>query len=275
MHPIVKSVFSNFTAGFEGSVNHMYLDILGLVTVARGNLIDPITMALGLPFERNGERVSRDEIAAEWRTVKSRQDLAKVGARSFKSITSLRLSTKGIDDLVISKLLETEAYLKKRFPEFESWPADAQLGLLSMAWAMGPGFKFKTFEAAILKRDFVTAAANCKMNETGNPGLIPRNVANKLLFLNAARVEESPQAYKTEILYWPDKLPEKPLQVTPEHHIDVTFENEIDSVDSGDAITNPRLDIVIPEDVNVSKAPNIIDILMNFFRFLLSLLGKK
>lgn len=274
MHPIVKSVFSNFTAKFEGSINHMYLDVLGLVTVARGNLIDPITMALGLPFERGGVRVSRDEIAAEWRTVKARQDLAKVGARSFKSITSLRLSTKGINDLVISKLLETEAYLKKRFPEFDTWPADAQLGVLSMAWAMGAGFKFKTFEAAVLKRDFAAAAAACKMNETGNPGLIPRNAANKLLFLNAARVLESPEAYKIETLYWPDRLPDVPVRKEPDH-IDVTFVDEVPQVDSGDAVTNPRLDIVVPEDTGVVKSPGLLDLVMGFFKFLLSLLGKK
>lgn len=271
MHPIVKAVFSNFTAQFEGSVDHMYLDVLGLVTVARGNLIDPITMALGLPFERNGVRVSRDEIAAEWRTVKARQDLARVGARSFRSITSLRLSTKGIDDLVISKLLETESYLRKRFPEYDSWPADAQLGILSMAWAMGPGFKFKTFEAAVLKKDFVTAAANCKMNETGNPGLKPRNVANQLLFLNAARVIASPEAYDSSTLYWPDRLPEKPIVKEPDH-IEVTLDEENTQVDSGDAITNPRLDIIVPP---TPQSTGIIAMMLNFFKLLFSFLGRK
>ena len=274
MHPIVKSVFSNFTAKFEGSIDHMYLDVLGLVTVARGNLIDPITMALGLPFERGGVRVSRDEIAAEWRTVKARQDLARVGARSFKSITSLRLSTRGIDDLVISKLLETEAYLKKRFPEFDMWPADAQLGVLSMAWAMGAGFKFKTFEAAVLKRDFVGAAAACKMNETGNPGLIPRNVANRLLFLNAARVLKSPGTYKIETLYWPDRLPDVPVEKEPDH-VEVTYVDEVSQVDSGDVVTNPKLDIVIPQDVGVTVTPGLFGFIMGFFKFLFSLLGKK
>jgi hypothetical protein len=63
-----------------------------------------------------------------------------------------------------------------------------------MAWAMGPGFNFPMFQAACGKKDdagnpapdFRAAADQCHMDETGNPGLAPRNVANKQLFLNAA-----------------------------------------------------------------------------------------
>ena len=59
-----------------------------------------------------------------------------------------------------------------------------------MAWAMGPAGPgaFPTFRAACQKLDFKTAAAECKMNEAGNPGLVPRNQANVTLFSNAAIV---------------------------------------------------------------------------------------
>lgn len=282
MHAIVKIVFSNFTAKFEGSIPHMYLDVLGLVTVARGNLIDPIGMAMSLPFEREGVRVSQSEIAAEWRNVKARQDLARVGARSFKAITTLRLSDKSIEDLVIAKLVETETYLKKRFTDFENWPADAQLGLLSMAWAMGPGFKFKNFEAACIRGDFITAAASCKMNEAGNPGLIPRNIANAKLFTNAARVLASPTAYSKKELFWPTVLPAEKQFVPEEPKTDPSippFEVTVD-FDNDDVVT-PRLPTPVEEtkiipvpDEPIQSSSWFAGFLAAVIRFIFSLLGK-
>ena len=62
------------------------------------------------------------------------------------------------------------------FQKFDEWPADAQLALHSMAWAMGSAFaargKWPHFRAACAKMDFDLAADNCKMSEAGNPGRI-------------------------------------------------------------------------------------------------------
>jgi hypothetical protein len=94
--------------------------------------------------------------------------------------------------LVLDRLTKNESFLKRQpwFINFDSWPADAQLGLLSMAWAMGPGGPggFPNFRTACQRLDFNTATPECKMNEAGNAGVAARNQANFTLFSNAAFV---------------------------------------------------------------------------------------
>jgi hypothetical protein len=77
---------------------------------------------------------------------------------------------------------------------FDEWPADVQLGIHSMAWAMGAGFmrKFPKFTDACKACDWKRAAVECRMNTVNNPGLVPRNVANKKLFLTAAQKSALP-----------------------------------------------------------------------------------
>ena len=52
------------------------------------------------------------------------------------------------------------------------------------------------------------AAAECKMNEVGNPGLIPRNQANLTLFSNAGTVlaGEAQGIFQRTNLYYPRVL---------------------------------------------------------------------
>jgi len=167
----------------------MYLDILGLVTTGVGNLIDPRPAALKVPFVTlSGAAATLGEIEEEWDTIKGHTELAHAGAGAAKKFCRLRLTQAGIVGLVDGKLTEMVGFLAKRFPELQDWPADAQLAVCSMAWAMGPGFKFPKFQVAVSKKDFSAAALQCDINAAGNPGVIPRNVANRKLFTNAARV---------------------------------------------------------------------------------------
>jgi GH24 family phage-related lysozyme (muramidase) len=215
MFPSVQAAFPNFSATFEGRVAYMYLDILGLVTVGIGNLIDPVEEARALPFEfKNapGTLATADQIAAEWQTVKGDQSLKNSRFTVFDPITQLQLSDASINTLVLNRLTQNEAFLKRQqwFADFDTWPSDAQMGLLSMAWAMGPGGpgQFPHFRAACQSHDFTTAAAQCKMNETGNAGLIPRNRANATLFSNAAIVlgGEAQGIFQRLSLYYPKAL---------------------------------------------------------------------
>jgi hypothetical protein len=178
----------------------MYLDVLGLVTVGVGNLVDPVLAAQALPFRfKNrpgiaapGSAATADQIAAEWQALKNDPSLKTRGYKACEPITQLELSDDAIDSLIIDRLTKNESFLKRQpwFQDFDTWPADAQLGLLSMAWAMGPAGPgtFPSFRAACQRLDFNTAAAQCKMNEAGNPGVVPRNQANFTLFSNAATV---------------------------------------------------------------------------------------
>jgi GH24 family phage-related lysozyme (muramidase) len=218
MYPSVQAQFRAFNEPFEGVVPWMYLDIKGLVTVGVGNLIDPVGLATQLQFRFKpgaatpGALATEDQIAEEWNTIKGDQSLAQKGYEACAPLTSLELTDDAINALIAARLSQNESYLKRQTPflNFDTWPADAQLGLLSMAWAMGPGGppSFPMFSAACAKMDFATAAEQCKMNEAGNPGIVPRNQANQTLFQNAAAVlaGEAASGYVRSSLYYPQIL---------------------------------------------------------------------
>ena len=199
MHDIVNETFAFFSTQFEGRVPYMYLDIKGLVTIGVGNLIDPVETALEVagrhPFHfKNspGSLASIGDVRAEWNLLKSDPTLAQRGHLACEPITQLRLSDVDIDALVLEKSAANEQILlgAPAFASLQTWPADAQLALFSMAWAMGPAFSpiFPSFSASCADEDWDGAAANCRINDVGNPGLTPRNVANRVLFANAAFV---------------------------------------------------------------------------------------
>ena len=192
MHQSVRDAFVSFQTQFEGRVKHMYLDIKGLVTTGIGNLIDPLTDGVvSLPWVQRGTttRASEAEIRADWAAVKA-AGAGKV-ASAYAPLTKLELTDEAIDQLVLAKAEANEAFIRKtpEFASYDTWPADAQLGLMSMAWAQGASFaKWPNFRAAVAAGDWARAAEECRLDETGNPGLKPRNEANRNLFSNAKRV---------------------------------------------------------------------------------------
>lgn len=192
MQHTVWNAWVGWNTPLEGNVNWMYLDTHKppLVTTAMGNLIDPIDLALALPWRLvgHGRLATKDEIRAEWSKVKADTKLSAQGAKAASYVTMLRLSPSAVDGLISRRLSETADALKKTFVEFEMWPADAQLGLLSMGWAMGPAFtaKFPKLTAACQSMNFETAALECWMN--GSPAPVRRNTATALAFSLAAGV---------------------------------------------------------------------------------------
>ena len=208
MRLAVLNAFAGFTGKFEGSLDFMYLDDHvapdgspdPLVTTGRGNLIDPVGAALALPWLHRGDDApaTQDEITAEWTTIKDLTDMAPYGGNAFRSYTSLYLAQVAIDDLDAATLAQNERVVSRYFPKWESFPADAQLGILSMAWAMGPGFPvgYPLFTIAANRGDWSTAAAESTIVKNPPAG---RNAANKLLFTNAAH------ASNPDTLYYPRK----------------------------------------------------------------------
>lgn len=190
MKPSVISIFPTFTRKFEGNVPHMYLDVKGLVTVGLGCLVDPIGLALSLPWQQKYEKrpATHAEIAAEWNLVKSRQDLARFHYSRIGKLCSLELQPAGVDQLATARLQLFEGILKSKLPHWDNWPADAQLATMSMAWAMGAGFLkvFTNWLASARVGNFSACAAECEINAHGNPGIVPRNRANQALFRAAA-----------------------------------------------------------------------------------------
>lgn len=212
MYPSVAAQFRAFNERFEGCISHMYLDVKGLVTIGVGNLIDPVEAAMVLPFrfKIGGAPASQEQIAAEWRKLKNDAALAQKGCRACAAITELELGQDAIGRLVAQRLARNEEILKRQppFHEFDTWPADAQMGLLSMAWAMGAGgfAGFPRFSGACRSRNFRAAAVESKLREAGNPGLAPRNRADFVLFSNAAAVCAPGSSKEPATLYYPADL---------------------------------------------------------------------
>lgn len=218
----------------------MYLDIKGLVTIGVGNLIDvekvgdtkslkklleeliklPFVYKPGLDVKNPGQKASVADIEAEWKLVKEKQELAKQGHTAFARYTKLKLDQNAIKDLVLKKAdaMERELKTDPSFMNFDQWPADAQLGLLSMAWALGASkirLGWPNFKAACLKQNFDDMANRCHINDVGNPGVAPRNDANRYLFKNAAAVQANEGSNLAEntnqrmTLYYPHMLLKK------------------------------------------------------------------
>lgn len=202
MRKSVATVWFAFNTPFEGYCDYMYLDIKGLVTTGVGNLIDPIEMAIPLPWQRrDGSMASEGEIRAAWNTVKGHQELTHKGGVIYRRFTGLRLSRASVEAMVRRRLFANDAIMRGRFAHWDAWPADGQLGTLSISWAVGPHFHWPKLEAAAAKQDFLGMAAESAI--TGNA---PRSAAQKQLFENAAKVVRDGLDPET-ILYAVQKSP--------------------------------------------------------------------
>lgn len=206
--------FMSLTASFEGGyvTNFMYLDVFGYVTTAFGVLINSTTDAKRCPwFRSDGTPASASDVVIEWTRVHSRQDLRKAGGMVFRKITTLRLNRDGVELVVRRKLDEAVRAMSALFPEWPDWPADAQLFALSMCWAIGPAWhqKFPKCAAAMKRGDFLGAKDEAHIDETDNPGIIPRNSANELLLENAHAVQDLRLDHET--LFWPKRVSGQPL----------------------------------------------------------------
>lgn len=190
MRASVRAAFYSVNAPWEGVVEHMYADVKGLVTVGVGNLIDPITSAVGLPWVHKDTDAPAmlDDVRADWERVKGDPSLARLGHRAAAKVTKLRLTGAGIHELVDRKLAHDVAILRGRFPGWDKMPADAQLAVACLAWAVGPHFRWPMLQAALGRGDYSMAALETTISEKGNPGVRPRNEGMRRMYRNAAWV---------------------------------------------------------------------------------------
>lgn len=218
MHPEVVAAFRAFTEPLEGYVTSMYVDVKGLVTTGCGNLIDPVSAALLLPWKHaDGSLATQNEISAAWHTLKAQAGFySKRHWNQAAKLNDLRLSDADIDVLVLQRLESNVALLRRTFTKWDDFPADGQLGILSMAWAVGAGFPriFGNFTAAVLAGNWDGAVASCAIREEGNPGIVPRNAQNRLCFANAAMVARA--GFDIDRLNWPNVVPPSSSAMAPE-----------------------------------------------------------
>lgn len=219
MKDAVRAAFVPLTISFEGGfIDYLFPDVKKLISTGFGLLLDPVSLAIGLPWKRpDGSLAGREEIAAEWarlkKYVEDNPGSERHSYKTFASMTTLRLGRDGLEQAFQGKMNQNEVVLRAGFPDWDEWPADAQLGAMSHAWACGPAFYLPTagrnywpkLTAALRARDWYIASVECFMNEEQkNPGIIPRNHAEKMLFRNAA------YAVDPDTLYWPRDLAAEP-----------------------------------------------------------------
>jgi GH24 family phage-related lysozyme (muramidase) len=199
----VANSFVSWSTPFEGYTDYPYTDAEGLVTVGMGNLID--TLAPGQTLHVNCGHGTKTpaglsaptaaaralpwtggNIATDWARIKSAWP--GVQSTACKGITSCRLDKATIAHLILYQMVKNEAEIIKDIPGFAKAPADAQLTVHSMSWAMGPGqfaHSWTAFRNAMNSGDYAAAAAQSGMRGVG---IGMRNLANKLLLLNSAAV---------------------------------------------------------------------------------------
>lgn len=197
MNKLIQDYFLKFTQQFEGFETVAYADVKGLVTTGYGNLIDPYPEMKALTWLKlTGNVANADEVFNEFNRIK--KDCAdwwkehpdkpvNYPLEHWRTSATIQLSVKSVINMAMDKLSDNYDTLKDQvdFSHLYTAPLDAQLALLSMAWAMGPKFQFPAFRRAFATNDWLACARECKMNEAGNPGLISRNETNRILFLLA------------------------------------------------------------------------------------------
>ncbi len=214
MRDVVREAFVPLTIAFEGGyIGWMFPDVKGLVSTGFGLLLDPVAMALGLPWRRSdGSLATREEVVADFYNVKNHPNAARLGHKSVEKVAKLRLDREGLFQAFQGKLNSNERVLRKGFPNYDEWPADAELAIHSQSWAVGPAFYnpgagrnyWPRLTAAIREKDWRLAATECFLKEEKTiSGLRPRNRANALLFNNAAIVAAMLDPDK---LYYPTDL---------------------------------------------------------------------
>lgn len=203
---VTREQYHAFSTPLEGRVPSMYVDGKGLITCGVGNLIDPFTLAQSLPWTLDtGAPAGAEQVQLDWRKLKDgAAHYSKLHWKFAQADTKCRLTDAAIDALVDRQIQGNEEILRKRFSGWDQFPADAQLAIMSIAWAVGAGFYriFTNLAKAIDSEDWEACVLTCKIKEEGNPGVVPRNAKNRFCFHNAALTHAAGGDVAT--LWWPD-----------------------------------------------------------------------
>jgi hypothetical protein len=154
MYTNVAAIIRRFLSLYEGELREMYIDNRGLVTTGVGNLLQTPEEANRYKWEiPGGGPASAPDVAAEYQRVSSPDTKIKIpnwavmgggnfinAAKQLKIVT-LQLTTDSYAKIFNDKLTGLESTMKGTpgFEEYEKYPADAQLGVLSLIWANGAG----------------------------------------------------------------------------------------------------------------------------------------
>jgi GH24 family phage-related lysozyme (muramidase) len=203
-------MWRQFSDPLEGVCLFPYLDIKRLCTTATGVLIKTIEHTLKLPWTIDGRSATEAEVRADFDALHANPDAHRWVASKQAKLTRIRLTEETADKLVTQRLNANVEYMRtKLFPGvWDDLGADSQLGLCSLAWAIGAGFNQTrpALVAAVNRRDWLAVKSHAHIKETNNVGVVPRNRQQELLFDNALTVQE--RDLDPSWLWWPNRCPQ-------------------------------------------------------------------
>jgi GH24 family phage-related lysozyme (muramidase) len=169
----------------EGSIEHLYLDTKGYVTVGVGRMLPDADAAAKLAFLRNADdkAATEQEIKDEFAVVAGKP-MGKA-ASYYKQFTTLHLAQTTIDALLTENLETVVNRLKGDFPDYDTYSEGVQEALIDMAFNLGnDGLvkKFPKFVGHIKKKAFKAAAKESHRRDVGKS----RNDEIKTLLEDAA-----------------------------------------------------------------------------------------
>lgn len=170
MRPSVRSAVLPWYSHFEGCPQdkggaYCYVDVVNVVTVGFGFALFNAAAAYQYPWkDATGANASMDLVSKDYATLHTAKNPKKLSAPAFASMTTMRLALSDVTKIFYRKIDAYEAEVKKGFPDYDKWPAGAQLALLDMAWAMGTHFwhTWPKFTAAMNTNAFMAASLECK-----------------------------------------------------------------------------------------------------------------
>lgn len=171
---------------FEGSVRWMYSDSGGLVTTGVGEMLPNPAAACQLPFQNSAGLAGADEIVADYQRVKAMQP--GLPAASYYADSSLTLLVEDIQSILRKHLVYFDSALTQFYPGYLDFPEPIKLALLDLIFNLGVSKlekTYPTFNAAVKRQDWTTAAAQCHRNGPAQE----RNDWARQQFLNAVVME--------------------------------------------------------------------------------------
>lgn len=189
----------------------MYLEAKGLVTTGTGNLIDTVKGAQALPWlTKDNKLATPAQVEAEWKQIKARQSIKSQGGYAYIKYATLHLSEDTVDALLFSVTDRFWSIMKGTLPDLESYPADAQLALMDLAWQNGPAFltSWNDTRESVRAKDFAKTAKVIASSLKASP----RTTFRTRLFMNAAAVL---RLGLDPAVLWDTKTPNKPAAPAP------------------------------------------------------------
>ncbi|MFQ5783609.1 MAG: hypothetical protein ACE5H8_02145 [Alphaproteobacteria bacterium] len=193
-----RNRFRKHVSDFENNISYMYLDSKGKVTVGLGHLLRDAEEAKRLPFFERGTTNRADPAHIENAYLKVLSS-GLTGSKHtvFKELTHIDLDLGAIETLFDDDVNQFLPLLTNKFPDYETYPASVQLGMLDLAYNMGTeGFfsGFPVFREALKFRNWIKVAEQShreEVNEEGkvNEGMQNRNKVVRGWFLEAIKDE--------------------------------------------------------------------------------------